>query len=344
MDPNAAMHLLALISSLVLRYGPALLVDVEDDIFLDYADSSISSISRILGRVGKTAKPIPFFGPIISAITGLGEIGLSEAHDEAGQFANPELLMGKKALRKLAAQQARLAAARGPQEPAGPSTTELLQMLLEQREAYNGPPPPPDPYAMQQFSPQLVPQGYGTPTLPGVTASNVPTNDPRLNQYQLDGDEETLRLAVAAFDRFAQRYGYPLVRDVFPDVLEGLEHISTVLNDGSACCSKCAADIKFDEERFYESSWFKAALADLPTGEGRTLFGQVDMSRRPFDVKINNKLELPRAQIAFAHEALHTLDETMKWGLTHEQIHDAAVMLVGEVLPGLNAMTAVYPK
>jgi hypothetical protein len=34
----------------------------------------------------------------------------------------------------------------------------------------------------------------------------------------------------------------------------------------------------------------------------------------------------------------------LKLNLPHEQIHSAAVMLVSEVLPGLNAMTQAYNK
>jgi hypothetical protein len=57
---------------------------------------------------------------------------------------------------------------------------------------------------------------------------------------------------------------------------------------------------------------------------------------------MNESTPLPRAQVSFAHETLHVLNDLFKWNLPHNTIHHAAGLLVTEVLPGLNAMTRAY--
>ena len=56
-------------------------------------------------------------------------------------------------------------------------------------------------------------------------------------------------------------------------------------------------------------------------------------------MSINRNVALPRAQVSYAHEMMHALDDLLKLNLSHDQVHSAATMLVGEVLPGLNALT-----
>jgi hypothetical protein len=152
--------------------------------------------------------------------------------------------------------------------------------------------------------------------------------------------QAVLRKAYGQYDVFARSHGYIPAGDVFADILGNLDAATNMFYDGEACCASCAAKEFHDEEPFFESSWFRARLADLPNG----LFGRVNMSRRPFDVEINRNVPQPRAEVAFAHESLHTLNEMLKWGLTHEQIHDGAFLLVSEVLPGLNAFNHAYNK
>jgi hypothetical protein len=112
------------------------------------------------------------------------------------------------------------------------------------------------------------------------------------------------------------------------------------------CCSACASggaklDAAFASPEalpageFFKSSWVTASLTDLPEGT----YGMVRTGKRPFEVSINRNVELPRAQVSFAHEMMHVLDDLLKLNISHEQIHHIAVMLVGEVLPGLNLMS-----
>jgi len=141
--------------------------------------------------------------------------------------------------------------------------------------------------------------------------------------------------------------GWPTVADAFNDIACAMEDATDIMHDEDACCASCAAAsrrVLNDEsgEVFHRSSWFEGRLSDMPTGPSYTLNGQVDISKRPYQVDINKNLPLPRAEIAFTHEMLHTLNDTMKWGLTHPQLHDAAVMLTGEVVPGIENLRKTY--
>lgn len=85
---------------------------------------------------------------------------------------------------------------------------------------------------------------------------------------------------------------------------------------------------------FFNSSWFTGRLE--PMGDNDA--GYIDVSSRPFEIVINSNYAVPRAQVAFAHEALHALNELQKLNLSHEQVHNTAIMLASEVLPGMMAL------
>jgi len=147
---------------------------------------------------------------------------------------------------------------------------------------------------------------------------------------------------------WANTTGHLHPEDVLVDIVLNTEHEDcgcckdTHDYDCTCCQHKDQHDAAFGVSGrlpagpFFNSSWVDAKLGDLPEGT----FGMVDTGKRPFAVTINRNVELPRAQVSFAHEMLHVMNDLHKLGLPHDQLHNAAVMLVGEVLPGLNALTA----
>jgi hypothetical protein len=104
-------------------------------------------------------------------------------------------------------------------------------------------------------------------------------------------------------------------------------------------CSVCDYGRSFnptmhDGEPFYKSSWFEASFEDL--GEGN--YGVIDVNSKPFKLRINNNAPQPRQVVSFAHETLHALNYMLKLGMSHEQLHDFAFILVSEVFPGIAAL------
>jgi hypothetical protein len=226
---------------------------------------------------------------------------------------------------------------------------------LSQVPAYPGVPQYTPPYVpAPEFQ---VPGGYTPTPSPSVTVvespqfpgaySPAPAAPPQeltrkqrkaARKASRQSDDQRFRRLVSRYNTTARRERYPTVDDVLADALNFAS--TPLLNDCD--CNGCAnSRVLHDAEPFFESSWVRARFEnDMPNG----LFGQVDVSRRPFEVKINRNVPLPRAQVSFTHEMLHTFDRMLKLNLPHEQIHSAAVMLVSEVLPGLNAMTQAYNK
>jgi hypothetical protein len=86
--------------------------------------------------------------------------------------------------------------------------------------------------------------------------------------------------------------------------------------------------------RVYQGSAFSVDVGDLPNG----VYGEVDLSSRPFRMVINRRVMKPRALISFAHESMHIMDALYKLNLTHEQVHALGVYLAQEVMPAYNAL------
>jgi hypothetical protein len=178
-----------------------------------------------------------------------------------------------------------------------------------------------------------------------LTGSRFPAYYGETNRvlYADAHDGRDLRRRLNDYYRWAKATGSPTPEDVLADVV-----YNTVREDCGCChdehdydCNCCAKDNAYDAAfnqpgrlpagPFFSSSWVDAKLGDLPEGT----YGMVDTGKRPFQVTINRNVDLPRAQVSFAHEMLHVMNDLHKLGLPHDQLHNAAVMLVGEVLPGL---------
>jgi hypothetical protein len=185
-------------------------------------------------------------------------------------------------------------------------------------------------------------------SLTGYARMTHPSYDDNRVIYVNGGTFAPLEDRLANYTAWAVANDAPLPTDMLLDLA-----INTAL-DCQGCCKDerdydCACclqrdyyDAAFQAEGrlpagpFFSSTWVDARLADMPDGT----YGMVDTGSKPFKVTINRNVELPRAQVSFAHEMLHVMNDLHKLGLPHDQLHNAAVMLVGEVLPGLNAITA----
>jgi len=85
---------------------------------------------------------------------------------------------------------------------------------------------------------------------------------------------------------------------------------------------------------FYRSNMFKATLKPLRAG----LYGQINLSMMPFNVEINSNVVDSRAQLSLIHECMHGLNELLKLGMNHEQLHLFSGYLMTEVLPAFRAL------
>jgi hypothetical protein len=152
------------------------------------------------------------------------------------------------------------------------------------------------------------------------------------------------------WDAVAVATGGPTIAELLTDLVINSKPQSFTrpanLFDGFGHCTHCdgqlphqSASMLYDgEEPFYTSSWFRARFSPMASGE----FGVINISDRPFEIRINPEAPLPRATVSLVHEMLHAMDYMMKLGLSHEQVHNVAFMLVGEVLPGITAMKQAY--
>jgi hypothetical protein len=85
---------------------------------------------------------------------------------------------------------------------------------------------------------------------------------------------------------------------------------------------------------FYETPLFTARLAPV---KGNT-FGYVDLNTRPFEITLNSGMAYPRIQMSFVHEVLHVLMEMHKINLPHETLHELALMITNDLMPGVSAL------
>jgi len=85
---------------------------------------------------------------------------------------------------------------------------------------------------------------------------------------------------------------------------------------------------------FYRTPAFTAMLEPM----GDDDFGQVDLSLQPFEITLNSRMEYPRVRMSMVHEMLHILTEMHKINLSHEALHEVALLIVNDILPGLGAL------
>jgi hypothetical protein len=184
----------------------------------------------------------------------------------------------------------------------------------------------------------------------GATSPRLLTGRPRTDLrprtlFVFGGPKASFSARLADYRAHAIEHHLPFPESVLLDMLQNTVPVCCPnCHHDAIDCRCCRKDIVMDAAflsrnglprgPFFSSSWVDATLDDMPDGT----YGMVDTGRRPFKVTINRNVELPRAQVSFAHEMLHTMDDLLKLGLPHSQLHNAAVLLVSEVLPGLNAL------
>lgn len=91
---------------------------------------------------------------------------------------------------------------------------------------------------------------------------------------------------------------------------------------------------KLREGTFYSTPLFNATLTPMSDDD----FGQVDLSSQPFEIQLNSRMLYPRVKMSMVHEMMHILDDMHKLNLSHETVHELALMIVNDVLPGLSAL------
>lgn len=85
---------------------------------------------------------------------------------------------------------------------------------------------------------------------------------------------------------------------------------------------------------FFETPLFTATLEPM----GDDDYGQVVIDAMPFKITLNSRMALPRVRMSLAHEMLHILCEMHKINLPHEALHEVALLIVNEILPGMSAL------
>jgi hypothetical protein len=85
---------------------------------------------------------------------------------------------------------------------------------------------------------------------------------------------------------------------------------------------------------FFETPLVSARLEPLPDED----FGFVDLDTRPFQITLNSRMAYPRLQMSFVHEMLHVLMEMHKVDLPHETLHELALLIVNDLMPGLGRL------
>lgn len=85
---------------------------------------------------------------------------------------------------------------------------------------------------------------------------------------------------------------------------------------------------------FFRTPLFHATLEPMSDND----FGQVDLSRQPFEITLNSRMAYPRVRMSMVHEMLHVLFEMHKINLSHDMLHEVALLIVNDVLPALGAL------
>jgi hypothetical protein len=106
--------------------------------------------------------------------------------------------------------------------------------------------------------------------------------------------------------------------------------------DMQASHNPFAMDGSVRQGTFFESPIYTASLEPLASN----LFGFVEIDKSPMEMVLNSNIAYPRLQISFAHEMLHIMAEMHKFNIPHDVIHELALTIVNEIMPGLQAMAA----
>jgi len=107
---------------------------------------------------------------------------------------------------------------------------------------------------------------------------------------------------------------------------------------GTACNNASTGfqrPVLYDGPReIFSSNWLKVEL--MPMDDG--IFGETDISERPFRIRLNSQKANSRVQLSALHEMLHVMNSVFKLNLTHQQVHDVAVFFTGDVVPAVLAL------
>jgi hypothetical protein len=111
-------------------------------------------------------------------------------------------------------------------------------------------------------------------------------------------------------------------------------------------CSVCKTKLGDFSGRITPGQFYKSSLIDARVSQdmGGGVFGEVNLSRVPFKVRINGRNSDGRARIALSHELAHVANKVYKLGLNHDKVHDLGVFYGVEGIPLLNAFERVSPR
>jgi len=116
-----------------------------------------------------------------------------------------------------------------------------------------------------------------------------------------------------------------------------------ISHDTSACTmhdNPFLSDGVLKEGAFFETPLFTAELQAMSDND----FGEVDLSEEPFRIVLNSRMAYPRVRMSLVHELLHILVEMHKFNLSHEAVHELALMIVNDILPSLGALAEYTNK
>jgi len=140
--------------------------------------------------------------------------------------------------------------------------------------------------------------------------------------------------STSAYPYYERELPRPLIRGLHPqmeqmkDAACGCEHDCAYDRYQSNYAFQQDADVAL-AGKFYSSPTFTASIASLPDGE----YGEVELARLPFEIKINSKNTPDRNLVALVHETLHGYDKLHKLGINHDQLHSLSVFLTAETIP-----------
>jgi hypothetical protein len=113
-----------------------------------------------------------------------------------------------------------------------------------------------------------------------------------------------------------------------------------------AClCDACSTGSFFDNKDNCTGSIYRSSLLDvratrLPSG----VYGRTFLNTMPFRVEIASNATPARQRIALQHELTHVMDQTLKLGLSHDQVHASGLMLASELVPAMEQLKQKQPN
>jgi len=149
---------------------------------------------------------------------------------------------------------------------------------------------------------------------------------PGTNDYQTVGDDVYFGDATPAHLLAASVFSRPSMQH---DATRCQTHDNPFISDGI-----------LSEGVFFDTPLFTAELQAMSDND----FGEVDLSEQPFRIVLNSRMAYPRVRMSLVHELLHILVEMHKFNLSHEAVHELALMIVNDILPSLGALAEYTNK